>query len=263
MGSPEDVLNSGALKSVPPRAVAGRGRFRRSLTLCILVASLVVAAVTARSPNPAQPAHAPSRDFTDQVSYRVKRVIDGDTLELIMAGRDVKVRLVGIDTPERERAGRRAEPYAHEATAVLRELCAKATVYLEYDPLTARKDRYGRTLAHLFRAPDGLWLNREMVRSGMSPVYDKYPFSFLEEFRVAERAARAAGAGIWSGKAAPSASDAGRGSAIREPVYVTATGRAYHRRDCRSVRGTATAIDLDEARRRGLKACESCRPGDP
>lgn len=262
MGSQEDFLST-AQRSLPRRGVVDRRGFRRrGLASAFLAATLVLVAVAAGTSIPAEPANGSLRDFNDQVSYRVNRVIDGDTLELVMAGREVKVRLVGIDTPERERAGRAAEPYAHEATSILRRLCENGAVYLEYDPLCARKDRYGRTLGHLFRAPDGLWLNREMVRLGMSPVYDKYPFSFLEEFQVAEREARVAGAGIWSAQSTPPASSAVRGNAASQLMYVTAKGRAYHRSDCHSLRGMATAITLEEAQRRGLKDCENCRPRD-
>lgn len=261
MGSQEDLLRRESRDRVSCLAARTRRR-RRSVAHGILAAMFVVAAMAAKTSSPAQPAYSSPYDFTDQVSYRVKRVIDGDTLELVMAGREVRVRLVGIDTPERERAGRRAEPYAHEATAVLRKLCENRAVYVEYDALCARKDRYGRTLAHLFRAPDGLWLNREMVRLGMSPVYDKYPFSFVDDFRLAECEARATGAGIWSEQSTRPAGRDGPENGVMDQVYVSATGRAYHRSDCRSLRGTRIEISREEARRRGLRACANCQPDD-
>lgn len=241
--------------------ISCRTHTRMGARVAAVLAFVLLCALT--NPPPAGSSHsgkATPRDFTDQTSYRVTRIIDGDTLKLQMGGREVTVRLIGIDTPERERAGRPAEPYAHDATALMRRLCEQSAVYLQYDPLCARKDRYGRTLAHLFRVPDGLWVNREMVRLGMTPVYDKYSFSFEDEFREAEQEARTARVGIWS-------ADAGAGNEAHtrtasDVVYVAATGRSYHRHDCRSLYATKTAITLAEARRRGLRACESCRPDD-
>lgn len=210
---------------------------------------------------PASAVEPPERDFTDQVCYRVTRVIDGDTLELVMGGREVTVRLIGIDTPERAQRGRDAEPFSREATEVLRRLCGGTSVYLEYDPLCARKDRYGRTLAHLFRAPDGLWINLEMVRSGMSAVYDKYPFSYADLFRAGEAEAREAKLGRWSEiTSTPTGSpndDAARDGDI---VYVTPSGHSYHVRDCPNLRRGGTAVTRAEAEGRGLRPCGNCRP---
>lgn len=203
----------------------------------------------------------PPRDFTDQASHKVTRVIDGDTLELAMGGHKVKVRLVGIDTPEYGQRGRPAEPYAQQATEALRKLCENAAVYLEYDPLCARQDRYGRTLGHLFRASDGLWLNLETVRLGLSETYDKYPFAHAELFRAYEAEAREAGRGKWA-KHAPASPRVEPNGAAGDPevFYVTATGRAYHRQGCPTLVRGSIAATPEQVRARRLRPCGKCRP---
>jgi len=89
-------------------------------------------------------------------SARVERVIDGDTL-VLEGGR--RVRLLGIDAPERGRPG------ADAATARLRELVEGRRVRLEFAaPLAGRtEDRYGRLLARVLvgRADVGERLRRE------------------------------------------------------------------------------------------------------
>jgi len=125
----------------------------------------------------------------------VAHVHDGDTLFLDPGdGRDeLKVRLIGIDTPE---IGDRAECFGAEATARTRELLPEGTavtVIAEDDPL----DQYGRSLLHLYLA-DGTHLNRLLVDEGYAETMFFDPNrDFEAEFRDAERAAQAAGVGLW------------------------------------------------------------------
>jgi endonuclease YncB( thermonuclease family) len=93
----------------------------------ILLAVLVLLArLGGRGPTP-EPPIAP----LDTGEVRVGRVIDGDTLEL---SDGTKVRLIGVDTPELARAGRPAEPFAHEAARFTEQFLSQGPVRLELDP---------------------------------------------------------------------------------------------------------------------------------
>jgi micrococcal nuclease len=81
----------------------------------------------------------------------------------------------------------------------LKELLAGERVLLVSDPGSAEVDRYGRRLAYVYRARDGLFVNLEIVRQGFGHAYTEFPFSRMEEFRRAEREAREAGRGLWAG----------------------------------------------------------------
>ena len=88
--------------------------------------------------------------FGPSDTYRVKQVIDGDTIEL-EDGR--LVRYIGIDTPElRHREGKQwtydPEPFGEEAKALNRKLVQGKKVRLEFDQ--EKTDRYGRLLAYVF-----------------------------------------------------------------------------------------------------------------
>ncbi|MDP2323500.1 MAG: thermonuclease family protein, partial [Gammaproteobacteria bacterium] len=186
-----------------PRAMAassGRGLgIMRALTFSFILAMINLASAAAGADGTAQATLAqPTRDFSRQTSYRVERIIDGDTVELAIDGRRVKVRLVGIDTPESHFPGRPVERFADEATEFVRGLIDGRFVYLEYDAMCDRQDSFGRTLAHLFRAPDGMWVNLEIVRQGLGIVYDRFPFTNEDLFHSYEDEARAAGRGLWS-----------------------------------------------------------------
>ena len=82
--------------------------------------------------------------------FRVRHVVDGDTLEL---ENGEKVRYIGIDTPEERRKEggrwvRDPEPYAEEAARENRRLVEGKTVRLEFD--REKRDKYGRLLAYVY-----------------------------------------------------------------------------------------------------------------
>jgi endonuclease YncB( thermonuclease family) len=125
---------------------------------------------------------------------RIESVADGDTLTL---DNGTVVRLVGIQAPKLPlgRPGFKAWPLADEARAGLEALGLGRRVTLYYGG--ARRDRYGRALAHLYR-DDGLWLQGEMLARGLARVYS---FSdnraLVTEMLAQETAARARRLGIW------------------------------------------------------------------
>ncbi len=145
-----------------------------------------------------------------QESRFVARVIDGDTLEL--AGRE-RVRLIGVDAPENAPAGSPDAILADQATAFVTRLAAGQRVRLELEPGSPH-DVYGRTLAYVF-LPGGDHLNLEIVRAGHARALTRFPFARIDEFRAAEREARAARRGLWAlAGAAPASPGAARGSCV-------------------------------------------------
>lgn len=125
--------------------------------------------------------------------YVVKRVVDGDTLELADGTR---VRLLGVDTPETVHPTKPVEPFGPEASRYTKQRVEGKTVTLEFDK--ERQDRYGRTLAYV--TIDGALLNEELIRQGLGRAQLQYPYSNLmkRRFRAAEDEAKEARRGIWS-----------------------------------------------------------------
>ncbi len=128
------------------------------------------------------------------VPVRVIRVVDGDTLQVDLDGRDVTIRLIGIDTPEvegpfteRECFGRAASLYAHE-------LLDGREVQLEFD--VERVDPFDRTLAYVWL--DGDLANERIVADGYAVVATFPPnVKYVDHFRAAERLARERSRGLW------------------------------------------------------------------
>ncbi len=127
--------------------------------------------------------------------FKVTRVYDGDTVKAEGHDIEIKVRLVGIDTPETGKKKRDpGQPYSQKAKKYLADLVLNKTVDIKGYGL----DRYGRVLGviHL----DGRNINLEMVRAGLAEVYrGKPPKGFdLTLYLEAEKKARNAKRGMWS-----------------------------------------------------------------
>jgi micrococcal nuclease len=145
----------------------------------------------------------PAGDDAEVVS-----VVDGDTLVVRVAGREERVRLIGVDTPETVHPHRAVECFGREASAHTARLAGPGTaVRLVYD--VERTDRFGRTLSYLYRLDDGLFVNLALVLDGYAQVFTSPPnVAHAEDFLAAQRQAREAGRGLWSaceGVGAPAA----------------------------------------------------------
>ena len=148
---------------------------------------------------------APATDFPARpagaFAVTVASVWDGDTLrarvaspnDLIPTTDEMRVRLIGIDTPE---VSDPAECWSAEATAHLKALAPEGAVLwasFDADPL----DRYERYLLYLW-TEDGRFINHELVATGDAETLTVAP---NDEYAVllaaAEQKARASGAGQW------------------------------------------------------------------
>jgi micrococcal nuclease len=138
---------------------------------------------------------SPAADLPVGDDTTVERVTDGDTL--VVAGGE-RVRLIGIDTPETRHPDRGVECFGREASAYTEQLLpAGEPVWLGYD--VERRDRYGRTLAYLYRLRDGLHVNAALVADGYAQVATHPPnVAYTHELLELQRAARDAGRGLWS-----------------------------------------------------------------
>ena len=128
----------------------------------------------------------------------VVSVSDGDTIRVRVAGREERVRLIGIDTPETHGPGGLRECFGAEATARTKALLPKGTeVDLVRD--AEARDRYGRLLAYVYRRPDKTFVNMALAREGYAAVLTVPPnVAHADAFREAAAAARQADKGLWS-----------------------------------------------------------------
>ena len=137
---------------------------------------------------------------------RVTRVVDGDTIDVVLAGRTERVRLIGIDTPESVDPRQPVQCFALEASAFAARHLEGRRVELEFD--AERRDRYGRLLAYVWL--DGRLFNLTLVRRGYAQVYTFPPnVRYVERLLAAQRRARSGSAGLWG--ACPAGGDGAAG----------------------------------------------------
>ncbi len=216
----------------------------------------------------AEPPEIPVPDLAGRPTHAVVRVPTGCTVVIRTDQGEETLRLIGVYVaPEGEEAA--------SAAAFAARLLVGERVYALPEPGWPERDLQGRRWAYVYRAPDRLNVNVELIRQGYARVAAADVFAQQELYRAYERHARRAGKGVWAPRGGEErvvatrpattrpALDAGpqrRTAGDNTLVYVTEHGTRYHTRDCRFVREKGAAITLREARERGLKPCSRCRP---
>lgn len=121
---------------------------------------------------------------------KVVKVQDGDTVTVLARNnKQVKIRLYGVDAPEKKQA------YGSRATEALRELAALKTVEVDVQAT----DNYGRSVALVTVRGRRESLSEAMARAGLAWVYDDYcRQDQCEEWRRAQDEARRQRLGLWA-----------------------------------------------------------------
>jgi len=120
-------------------------------------------------------------------SGKVVEISDGDTITVLHDGKSERIRLYGIDTPEKRQAfGKKAKQFTSS-------MVYGKTVEVE----TKDTDRYGRTVALVY--VNGESLNEALVKDGYAWVYRRYCKEFFcKDWLSLESAARDGKVGLWS-----------------------------------------------------------------
>lgn len=130
--------------------------------------------------------------LADTLRGKVIRVADGDTITVLDQDKQQhKIRLLGIDAPESKQA------FGTRARQKMQELVDGQQVRIEWK----ERDRYQRILGDVYVTPAGkdeLWVNVEMVKSGLAWHFVKY--DDRKPLADAENTAREEKAGLWADK---------------------------------------------------------------
>ena len=179
----------------------------------------------------------------------VKRVIDGDTIELASGE---KVRYIGTDAPEVVHPSKPVEYYGREAFHYNRGLVEGKEVRLDFD--VERKDKYDRLMAYVYLA-DGTFVNAELIRLGYAKA-SRYPSNIKheEEFLELEKKAESDWRGLWGKPNPPPCTGSDN------VVYITKRGSKYHIAGCRYLKKCIIPIERDLAERCDYGPCSRCNP---
>ena len=128
----------------------------------------------------------------------VHQVVDGDTISIALSnGTTETVRLLGVDTPETVDPSRPRQCFGAEASSFVAAVIPPGTeIIVERD--TEARDHYGRLLAYIYRASDGLFVNEAILLHGFADISIYEPNSTHEpRLHAAVTQARTANIGLW------------------------------------------------------------------
>ena len=193
---------------------------------------------------------------------KVVGVSDGDTIKVLHNGKQIKIRLYGVDTPEK------AQAYGQKAKHFTSSLVAGRIVNIE--PVTI--DRYGRTVALV--SVNGKLLEAELTKSGMAWVYRKYckKEPLCSDLIRLEAKARENHIGLWSDPHAQPPWDwrhnkrstkKQQKNNISGMYHGNVKSHVFHRPECKYYNCkncTEIFTDRESAIKAGFHPCGLCKP---
>lgn len=221
----------------------------------------------------------PGTNFAE--TYKVIRVVDGDTISINYQDKQEKIRLLCVDTPESVHRDKKQNILMGKvASAYAEKRLAGKEIELEFEGSRIRGN-YGRLLAYVI--VDGNNFNLELVRQGLSPYYTKYGKSekYHQQFIDAEKSARQDKLHIWGdeeltqkylrlkskwGQKASTSIDTETLIPTEVVNYIgNSKSKKLHLPPCRwalkiSNRNKTVFKTKEEAVRLGYVACKACKP---
>lgn len=193
---------------------------------------------------------------------RVVGAADGDTVTILRGGKAVRVRLWGVDTPEK------SQDFGKAAKRFTLRAAAQKTARVEPRAV----DRYGRTVALV--TVDGRLLNEALVREGYAWVYQRFcdERARCARWQRLEAKARDARRGLWAQpdpeppwdyRRADRPAPRREATQVKGPLHGNERSRVYHAPGCRDYdckRCTARFATKAAAERAGFRPCGRCRP---
>ncbi len=191
-----------------------------SIRPLLAVSAIILCLGMGCAESPAAPSHTPTTEFagTETVSNsatlirpspasrvesaEVSRILDGDTIKVILGSRSETIRYIGIDTPETKHPNKPIECFGPEASLFNQKLVSGKRVLLEKD--TTDRDRYGRLLRYVWVEGVGL-VNHILVENGYARMSIHPPdVKYRSILLSAESFARVNKTGLWSACSKPS-----------------------------------------------------------
>lgn len=131
----------------------------------------------------------------------VVRVVDGDTIEALLDGASttVRVRLLGVNTPESVDPRRSVECFGKESSRFLKEMIEGKRVKLEEDLQADERDKYGRLLRNVV-LEDGTDVNALLVSEGYAHAYLSFPLNKQRKNQLSrlQEEAKEGEKGLWN-----------------------------------------------------------------
>lgn len=242
-----------------------------SMCLLFICAAMVAAAPWAGPAEGAGPG-SQDKDFSDATAYPVVRIERSGSVVVKIKGEETRLWLVGVESPSPDGPGSRTG--SPDLREFLEGILGGENVFIEFSSSEAKKDRFGRYGAYIYRAPEGLPINLEIVRQGVAPLDKRFRSRYRAVYERYAATARKAGKGVW-GRRRPRAprsaekdeadnptraANAPRARDEKVQLYMTKYGKRYHRASCETLTKTKRKVTLAEAEKDGRTPCLVCKP---
>lgn len=137
-------------------------------------------------------------DSEERITAQYVKTSDGDTARFIVEGENVRVRFLGINTPEVSGENKVEEPYGQEALLYTQNILEHAKkIEIEFDDVANKEDRFGRKLAWIW--VDDELLEVKILQQGLAKTYMlKNNYRYAKELKEAEKEAKNEKAGLWN-----------------------------------------------------------------
>ena len=144
-----------------------------------------------------KPAEQKPQFAKPEAKYPVVRVIDGDTIIIKENGNQLRVRMIGVDTPETVNQSKPVQCFGPQASDYAKQTLTGKYVGLESDPSQDNTDYYGRLLRYVYI--DGENFSYQLIKNGYGREYTyNIPYIYQSEFKKAEAEAKQLGRGLWN-----------------------------------------------------------------
>ena len=222
-------------------------RFWATAGMCLLALAMVAVAADWTAPA------YPQRGFSDLPIWEVVGVLGSDRILIRQEQKQRTVKLLGIARAVVDSSKQDHSSYEPQAQEFLTNLLKGERVHVSRLSSDAGKI----TSVKLFRVPDGLYVNLELIRQGYTRLDPTTLSADRKLFQVYQRRAQQAGKGLWA-KRLPATSV--RTFPGVTTVYITKSGKKYHRPQCQFLTKSKIAINLSQAKKRKFTPCKVCKP---
>lgn len=128
----------------------------------------------------------------------VIKVVDGDSIHVLLDNKDETIRLIGVDTPETVDPRKKVQCFGKEASNFAKSMLAGKRVFLEEDATQGDKDKYQRLLRYVF-LEDGSNFNKLLIQEGYAYEYTyDLQYQYQAEFKDAQKEAQGNNKGLWA-----------------------------------------------------------------
>ncbi len=157
-------------------------------------------AATVKATSVKNTASSPTHSTGKLIPVIVSKNTDGDTIHVLMNGKDYTIRMLLIDTPEDVKPGTPIEPYSLQASAYAKQVLPVGKhIYIQEGKPGYTLDKYGRLLAYVFITKTNMY-NEDVVRKGLARVAYIYPpnTDYLSILESDQSYAKSHHLGIWT-----------------------------------------------------------------